>query len=122
MSPNPSAPLFRTLLGLALCCNSGCTVVKPVVCAVAYPIDCIRERLAAPDSEADDDLPPVLLVAALPLIVPMRFGSDAAIGFVGGFFSGFASDLNIVTWNFASPARNLARPFKTNAAVRSGDG
>ncbi|MEO6597581.1 MAG: hypothetical protein ABIP94_22790 [Planctomycetota bacterium] len=48
-----------------------------------------------------------------------RVLSDAAIGFVGGFFSGFASDLNVVTGNSSSATRNLTKPFKTNARKRA---
>ncbi|HEX5050769.1 MAG TPA: hypothetical protein VFZ65_03255 [Planctomycetota bacterium] len=104
-------------IALAISCLAGCTVVKPVVCTFSYPIDNIRERLDAPDDpEREHELiPPVLAVIAAPVLIPMRFVSDAAIGCVAGLFSGFASDLNVVTGNMSSPARNLSRPFRTNA-------
>ena len=108
-----------SLLTLLALCATACTVVKPVVCTFSYPIDNIRERLAAPDDNDDEDLPPVLILLAAPVIVPMRFVSEAVIGFVGGLFSGFASDLNVVTANFSSLTRNLTKPFKTNAANRA---
>jgi len=104
------------LLAVAAVCVTGCTITKPLVCAFTYPIDNIRARLAAPDGpDEHEDLPPVLVVAAAPVIVPVRFVSEAVIGAIGGLFSGLASDMNVVTWNFSSPARNLTRPFRTNA-------
>lgn len=103
--------LVTVLLQLA-----GCTVVKPIVCTFTYPIDNVKDRLNAPDDPDDHEgLPPVLIVLAAPIIVPMRFASEAAIGCVGGLFSGFASDLNVVTANTTSISRNLTRPFRTNA-------
>lgn len=106
-----------TALCAALLASTGsCTLVKPVVCTFTYPIDNIRARLAAPDDDdRHADLPPLLAVLAAPVIVPMRFVSEAAIGAVGGVFSGFASDLNVITGRFDKATRNLTRPFKTNA-------
>ena len=99
--------------------RSACTVAKPLVCAFTYPIDNIRNRLQAPDEpDEHEQLPPVLVIAAAPVLIPLRFVSDSVIGAVGGLFSGFASDLNVVTWNFSSPARNLTKPFRTNARPR----
>lgn len=111
-------PIARSvpLLAALLFSFAGCTAVKPIVCAFTYPIDNIRERLNAPDGpDAHEDLPPVLVLVAAPVVVPMRFLSEAAIGCVGGLFSGFASDLNVITGNCSSVARNLSRPFRTNA-------
>lgn len=109
----------RLALAATLPCLAGCTVVKPLVCTFTYPIDNVQQRLDAPPSPAPhEDLPPVLTILAAPIVVPMRFVSEAAIGCVGGLFSGFASDLNVVTANHASLAHNLTRPFRTNAAPR----
>lgn len=97
---------------------AACSVVKPLVCTFSYPIGQITDRLAAGDTDPSDDhedLPAALVFLAAPLVIPMRFASEAAIGCVGGLLSGFASDLNVITGNVASPARNLTRPFKTNA-------
>ena len=106
----------RVLLGAVLATLGACTVIKPVVCTVSYPIDCICERLDAVDDEEDpEDIPPVLVFFAAPVLIPLRFVSEAAIGCVGGLFSGFASDLNVITANCSSPGRNLTKPFRTNA-------
>lgn len=105
----------RVLLGVLLATLGSCTVVKPLVCTVSYPVDCICERLDAVDDEDPEDLPPVLTFFAAPVLIPMRFLSEAAIGCVGGLFSGFASDLNVITANCSSPERNLTKPFRTNA-------
>ena len=103
------------LLGVVLATLGSCTVVKPLVCTVSYPIDCMCERLDAVDDEDPEDLPPVLVFLAAPVLIPMRFVSEAAIGCVGGLFSGFASDLNVITAHCSSPERNLTKPFRTNA-------
>lgn len=111
--------LSSCLLATVLFPLAGCTVVKPIVCTFTYPIDNVKERLNAPDDpDSHEDLPPVLVVLAAPILVPMRFVSEAAIGCVGGLFSGFASDLNVITANTTSVARNLTRPFRTNARKR----
>ena len=106
----------RALLGVLLATLAGCTIIKPVVCTVSYPIDCISARLDAADDPPDpEDIPPALVLIAAPVLIPLRFVSEAAIGCVGGLFSGFASDLNVVTNNFSALDRNLTRPFRTNA-------
>lgn len=108
--------LSKCLFAVVLAPLAGCTVVKPIVCTFTYPIDNLKGRLAAPENpDPHEDLPPVLLVLAAPIVVPMRFVSEAAIGCVGGLFSGFASDLNVITGNTSSISRNLTRPFRTNA-------
>jgi hypothetical protein len=57
----------------------------------------------------------VLVIAAAPVLIPLRFASDAVIGAVGGLFSGFASDLNVITGNYSQVTRNMTQPFRTNA-------
>jgi hypothetical protein len=103
----------------ALCvASSGCTVVKPIVCSFSYPVVNIEQRLDAPDEPDPDEheqLPPVLVIAAAPVLIPLRFASDAVIGAVGGLFSGFASDLNVITGNYSQVTRNMTQPFRTNA-------
>lgn len=107
----------RALALLILLTMPACTVVKPVVCTFSYPITNLRIRLAMPDDEskAHEEIPPTLALIAAPVLVPLRFTCDAVMGFAGGLVSGFASDLNVLTWNFDEPARNLTRPFRTNA-------
>jgi len=96
---------------------SACTVVKPVVCSISYPIDVMRRALAVPDDDKDDyaDIPAPLVLVSAPVLVPLRFLGLSVMGIGGGLVSGFASDLNIITWNFDHPLRNLTDPFRTNA-------
>jgi hypothetical protein len=102
---------------LAAALAAGCTVVKPVVCTFTYPIDVIGADVALPDEPEDDyaEIPPPLVCIAAPVLIPLRFLGLAVMGFGGGLVSGFASDLNVVTWNFETPWENLSRPFHTNA-------
>jgi hypothetical protein len=115
--PAPTMNIVATArLAALLPCLAGCTAIKPIVCTFTYPIDNIRERLDAPDApDSHEDLPPVLVFVAAPVIIPLRFVSEAVIGCVGGLVSGFASDLNVLTGNTSSPAHNLTQAFRTNA-------
>lgn len=110
--------LLAPLLGCLLCCVLGCTVVKPVVCTFTYPIDVMSASAAVPEDDDEDDsqdIPPTLVCLAAPILIPLRFLGHAVMGFSAGLVSGFASDLNVITWNCESPAANLTRPFRTNA-------
>jgi hypothetical protein len=93
-----------------------CTAVKPVVCTFTYPIDVMSENLSVPDDPSDDyeDIPPPLLCAAAPVLLPLRFVGLALMGFAGGLVSGFASDLNMILWSAETPWKNMTRPFLTN--------
>ena len=104
-------------------CSSGCTAIKPLVCAFTYPIDEMRKSLAAPYDHEEEyaHIPPPLVLIAAPVLIPLRFVGLAAMGIGGGLVSGFASDLNVIIWNFDVPWRNLTRPFRTNARKPKGD-
>jgi len=109
---------IRTLLiGMSAALAGACTVVKPVVCTFTYPIDVMSENLSVPDDKSDDyaEIPPPLVCIAAPVLIPVRFIGLAAMGFGGGLVSGFASDLNVITWRFDEAWTNLTRPFHTNA-------
>jgi len=95
----------------------GCTLVKPVVCTFTYPIDEMSASLAAPHDDSEDyaQIPPPLLFATAPILIPLRFVTLSIMGAAGGLVSGFATDLNVVIWNFDHPLENLSRPFRTNA-------
>jgi len=105
------------VLGLMAVVAPGCTLVKPVVCTFTYPVDVMGESVAVPDDDEDDyaEIPPPLVCVAAPVLIPLRFLGLAVMGFGGGLVSGFASDLNVITWNCESPWENLSRPFYTNA-------
>ncbi len=96
---------------------AGCTVVKPIVCAFTFPIHEMSEDLAVPDDDGDDyaEIPPPLVCIAAPVLIPLRFVAMSVLGFAGGLVSGFASDLNVITWNCEAPWTNLSRPYLTNA-------
>ena len=56
-----------------------------------------------------------MTIVAAPVLIPLGFVCDALLGCAGGLFTGFASDLNVLTGNQRSLAHNLTRPFRTNA-------
>lgn len=102
---------------VAMVVAPACTVVKPVVCTFTYPIGVIAADLSSDDDaegEEHEQIPPPLLCVAAPVVIPIRFVGLALCGFAGGIVSGFASDLNVVLWNFDDPMKNLTRPFLTN--------
>jgi len=106
------------LSGLALAMVlSSCTALKPVVCAFTYPIDVMSDSVAVPEDDEDDyaEIPPPLIIATAPILIPLRFVSLSVMGIAGGLVSGFASDLNMILWNADKPWTNLSRPFHTNA-------
>jgi hypothetical protein len=109
-----SRPLVLAALALLA---ASCTVVKPVVCTFTYPVDVMSEAFAVPDDDSDDweEIPPPLVCLSGPVLVPLRFLGLAVMGLAGGLVSGFASDLNVITWRFDEVTRNLTRPFLTNA-------
>ena len=60
-------------------------------------------------------VPDSLFFATAPILIPLRFVTLSIMGAAGGLVSGFATDLNVVIWNFDHPLENLSRPFRTNA-------
>ena len=70
--------------------------MKPVVGSVSHPIRVIAEGLEEHEDEEDEayaDIPPPLLLAGAPILIPVRFVGLGAIGFT-----------------------NLTDPLRTNAA------
>jgi hypothetical protein len=110
------ATLLATLATLAAA--SGCTIVKPVACGLtAGTIETIARVEAHSEEREPDDLPGPLLVAALPVLFPLNFVYWTAHGTVAGLFSGFASDLNLVTGHGSIDKtwETMLVPMKTNA-------
>jgi hypothetical protein len=114
----------RTAARLALCAAlaaaTGCTIVKPVACGLtAGTIETANRIDRASEEDEPDDLPGPLLVAALPVLFPLNFVYWTAHGTVAGLFSGFASDLNLVTGHGTIDRtwETLLVPMKTNAEV-----
>lgn len=98
---------------------SGCTAVKPVACALVYPVQAMSAAVAKGVDEDDDDdyndIPPVLVLASAPVLIPLSFLGLSITGAAAGLVSGFASDLNFVTGNVDWDELNLFDPYKTNA-------
>jgi len=99
--------------------TSGCTVVKPVTCAVVHPINEFGRALKARDKEEDDynSLPVIPLLVVAPILIPVNYAVHTVRGAVGGLASGFVSDLNIITGNATkrTTMETMTEPFKTNA-------
>lgn len=114
MRPRALALLLGSFLSLLSA--PACTVVKPVVCTFTYPVNVMSEHPSVPDDPGDDyaEIPPPLLCIAAPVLIPLRFLGLAVMGFGGGLVSGFASDLNVVLFNFDHVTTNLTHPFLTN--------
>jgi len=100
---------------------SGCTVVKPVTCAVVHPINEFGRALKARDQkdeeEAYNDLPLIPLLVVAPILIPINYVAHTVRGAVGGLASGFVSDLNIITGNATERTTmgSMTEPVKTNA-------
>ena len=117
--------LLRALsLVIIAALSAGCTVIKPVVCGIVYPVLAIKERIDHPLDDDDDedynDLPTVLSLLALPVLLPLDFGYLTVRSTVAGLYTGLASDLNALTGNATlnSTMDSLLRPTKTNALPR----
>lgn len=93
------APLLAVLL-----LGSSCTIVKPVACAIVYPaVSVIRLFEDADRNDRSKDeykgTPGGLAIVELSLLLPVFYAYKTAVGLLGGLFTGFVSDLNIVTGN-----------------------
>jgi len=111
--------LARTVLMLAVSLAGGCTVVKPVVCAVVHPIRSVGALFDEASSRPDevDDVPTAVALVEFPILLPVFFVYKSFVGIIGGFGTGIVSDFNVVsghaTWD--RTLDNLTRPDKTNA-------
>ena len=103
----------------ALVTASGCTIVKPVACGLTAGYQETVDRVGSHvyEEREPDDLPGPLLVAALPVLFPLNFVYWTAHGTVAGLFTGFASDLNLVTGHGSIDRtwETMLVPMKTNA-------
>lgn len=106
--------LFAAALG------SGCTVLKPITCAVVHPVRSVAELYSESSSEPDevDDTPTLVALIEFPIVVPAFFVYKCFVGAVGGLGTGLASDFNVVSGHASwdRTISNLTRPGKTNAA------
>ena len=97
--------------------ESGCTIVKPVVNAVAYPPTMVAQRIDQASEREHDDLPGPVLLVAFPILFPINYAYWTVHGTVSGLFSGFVNDLNIITGNGTLERSwdTMLQPQKTNA-------
>lgn len=113
--------LAAAIAALALIAPAaGCTLVKPVACGLtAGTIETARRIDSRSEEREPDDLPGPLLIAALPVLFPLNFAYWTAHGTVAGLFSGFGSDLNLVTGHGTIDRtwETLLVPMKTNAEL-----
>ena len=113
-----TAALLAVLGAAAL---GGCTIVKPIACALVFPIHQFDAKLEAAkrDDDADSyrELPPAATFAAAPVLIPLNYAYYAVYGAIGGLFSGFVSDLNLITGHgtLERSVETATRPLWTNA-------
>ncbi len=95
---------------LLLCLAApGCTVCKPIVCAVTAPVLMLGESgpgLFHFHHGSSHGLEALAMV----------FGVASVVGIVSGFATGMASDFNVLTGRVDEhhAARNITNPFQTN--------
>jgi hypothetical protein len=106
------------LLVVAVLC--GCTVVKPVTCAVVHPIRGVVALFEESSSEPGevDDTPTVVALIEFPFVLPVFFVYKSIVGAIGGLATGVVSDFNVVSGHASwdKTFENVTRPDKTNAA------
>ncbi len=95
----------------------GCTIVKPIACALGYPPLEVGRRIEKASDREYDDLPAPVLWVAFPILFPLNYVYWTAHGAVSGVFSGFANDLNLITGNGTLDRtwETMFQPQKTNA-------
>ena len=104
------------LLALALALP-GCTVVKPVACALGYPVREVGRRIDRPSEDEPGDLPAPVVIAALPVLFPINYAYWTLHGAAGGLFSGLVNDLQWITGHGSLERgwETMLDPLKTNA-------
>ncbi len=114
--------MSRTLLLLAFAgalvtSTTGCTIVKPLVCAVTHPYQNLKKAVNSSDDDEEDhnDIPPAALIPTAIVAIPIVVVANSAVGIVGGLATGIVSDLNVVVDNADWKSLNLHRALKTNA-------
>jgi len=115
---DPSRLILLGLLTASLI-PSGCTIVKPVVDAVAYPPVMVVERIDQASDLEPDDLPGPVILVAFPVLFPINYAYWTVHGAISGFFSGAVSDLNLITGHGTLERTwdTLLEPQKTNARL-----
>lgn len=96
---------------------AGCTAVKPLACGLVSPTRTLAARMGRHAEPRYDDMPTALLFASAPILIPLNYVYLTAHSTIEGLFSGFASDLNVITGNASvdSTFSSVLEPSKTNA-------
>jgi hypothetical protein len=82
---------------------AGCTLVKPIVCAVTGPI-CILGGGGFGGCWGNGDGRGVVVI----------FGMMVGVGVVGGLVTGVISDINALAGKAENPTANWYNPLRTN--------
>lgn len=110
---------MRAVLLLALTAvASSCTVVKPLACALVYPVHEFGKRLKHDANEDEhSDLPAAGVIVAAPVLIPLNYVYYTLYGAVGGLVSGVVSDLNMIVGHgtLRTSRQTIFQPLKTNA-------
>ena len=106
-------------IALLLLMTTACTVVKPVTCAVTHPIFSIVEiwdEAGEKDEDRHNELPTGVAVVEAVVLLPAFWVYKTAVGAVGGLFTGFVSDLNMIVGeaSFDSSLDTILDPIHTN--------
>jgi len=100
--------------------GQGCTIAKPVACAVVHPIRSAADLFedSSREPEEVDDPPTAAALIELPVLLPAFLAYKGFVGLVGGLVTGVVSDFNVVSGHasWGRTLENLTRPDKTNAA------
>lgn len=89
--------------------TAGCTLVKPVVCAVTTPARALTAVDLGPLGACD--------ARALACAFAVAVGASAAAGAAGGLITGAMSDYYYLTGDTQDPSRNLHDAFATNRSA-----
>lgn len=97
---------------------AGCTLIKPVACAAVFPFQQFAKSPEPGDpATKHSEMPTAGVIAAAPVLIPLKYVYYVSYGLVGGLVSGFISDLNLLTGHgsFRNSQLTLYKPMRTNA-------
>lgn len=97
---------------------TGCTVIKPITCAVVFPFQQLAKSADSKDpTQKHSEMPAAGVIAVAPVLIPLRYVYYVSYGTFAGLVSGFISDLNLITGHgsLKNGRRTLCKPMRTNA-------
>lgn len=99
---NVRRKLVLATTAVALVLLSGCTVIKPITCAAVFPFQQFAKSSERSDpAEEHSEMPAAAVIAAAPVLIPLRYVYYVSYGALAGLVSGFISDLNLITGHTA---------------------